>query len=317
MIFDNDSFMGMVVAKGSEKLPKMSPGQMRYVVASNGNYLQRRTDDYQSTSKVDEVPFLKPMESRCNVFFKLPDKLLLDALGLFWTIERRHNAEVGAIILRHQEHGFRLHVPKQTVDSCSVDMDNPVGLKAGWVRFGDIHLHPGSFSAYPSHQDKNDENHQAGLHLIVANIKERDASKVDMHAVFTVDGFRWGLPDFQKVPEGEWTAPRQEWLDLIKVEPPPKIRKWTGLVSYGPQSKSTRVKPTSSLTTTVPSSTRYKYRDKQDYKDCLENLLGQFRECIDCNNFDDLDPTIIEEAQTLIDDFSGWKHEDDGGGFGF
>lgn len=203
-------------------LPPISEGDQRYIVAANGIFMERRTDLYHSCARIqkldDDLPFLAEQQPSLKYSFSLPVEIIRDAVNfLGWIISEYGSKEGALLILYHPVHGFTLECPEQDITLGDVEFKNPDELPLGWVRFGDIHSHPG-MSATPSVTDISDEEHLDGLHIIVGKPDKKKTR--EFHAAFTVDGTRFVLPKafIPQFDEPDFSPPPDEWKEKITAK---------------------------------------------------------------------------------------------------
>lgn len=220
------SFDVLVKHPGAE-LPELAPGQVRYVVAGDGLYLERRTAMFATCTRVPgPVAGLAAHGEHCRLSCgRLPRLMTRAMLGFFRAAYLLHGGEAALVLLYDPaRRTFRWHCPKQTVEVYtgyggrtraydSIKYDVPLVVPEGYVVFGDAHSH-GSLSAIPSGTDKEDESHKDGLHLIVGRLDR--PGKFDYHADFVMDGRRFALD-----PAAVLEDPRCEPLPRV---PPAWVR---------------------------------------------------------------------------------------------
>jgi hypothetical protein len=180
-------------------LPELREDDVRYVVADNGTFLERRTAISTTSTRVDRYDLrLGNHEPYCRLHCgKIPRVLHRAMLGFFKHAHELHGGEVALVLLYHPElRRFRWHCPEQTVEMARVGdrwyaddeitFQNPLDLPDGYLHAGDAHLHPGSPT--PSLMDEKDD--LDGLHIIVGNI----LTSPRYHITFVIDGLRYRVP---------------------------------------------------------------------------------------------------------------------------
>jgi hypothetical protein len=222
----------VVVKQPGIELPELNAGQMRYVLAGGGLFLERQTSMYTTCTQVPgPVAGLGEHGERCRLTCgPLPRLMTRAMLGFFRAAYHLHGGEAALILLYNPvSRTFRWHCPQQTVEAYhgfsgrlqaydSIQYEMPLTVPEGYVIFGDAHSH-GSLSAVPSGIDKHDESHKDGLHLIVGRLDR--PGEIDYHADFVMDGRRFTfdpaavLEDpqcepFAKVPPA--------WLKCIRIK---------------------------------------------------------------------------------------------------
>jgi len=201
---------------------------MFHLLSRDGLFLCRNHPFFVSSVPITDGPSeLAPhrpfLQLRCP---KLPQRLLERVVGFFNAVGARQAAEA-AVLLAWDRHARRLLtiVPEQcaTVDVTTSGFRFPVGLHyevpplpPHLQLVGDIHSHVDG-PAYASFTDKTDELHRPGLHLVVGRIRE---DPPEFHCEFTVDGFRFGVPDLSLVVAGYQRRRREtpaSWLKKVRV----------------------------------------------------------------------------------------------------
>jgi len=217
-----------VKTSGTE-LPELKPGQMRYVVASNGTFLERATPMFTSSVLLDDPPpGIEPHHKRCVLNIDpMPVEMVAQMAGFFREAYELHGGEAALILLYHpMEKRFEWYCPVQTIEfhfsyfyqhwyaGDSIEYDNPLELPPGAIQFGDAHSHHGSPN--PSWIDKLDESHQDGFHIILGNV----TGNISWHIDFAIDGTRFAVPPqhiFADIPEPPYPQPPREWMEQIRI----------------------------------------------------------------------------------------------------
>ena len=223
----------VLVKTAHEPLPEL-PAGMRYIVARDGTYLERRSGLFHSSVKVDPlIPMLDPHDEFCQLACPpLPRAMLRQMLGFFRAAYEKHGGEAALILLYHPEaRRYRWWCPPQTVKmiwlwnryeaSDWVQFDAPLELPAGYVHLGDAHSHHGS--ATPSFVDRDDERYQDGLHLIVGNITGNSPT---WHIDFCIDGQRFTVQPpllIESLPPPPYLPAQARWLEQIKLQHGPRF----------------------------------------------------------------------------------------------
>ena len=219
-----------ITMKTGKELEWPEGERLFYTVARDGLYLCRDHEFFRSCVKTSggpseleaQAPFLLPR------FPRIPRSLLERVVGFFERVADLHNAEAAVILAwdRTNER-VRLIVPRQSATvyetwsgyryPVGVHYDPPSDVPADWVPFGDIHSHV-DYAAYASHTDKHDEEHSAGLHIVVGHIHDEPP---EFHIEAVVDGARF-LLEREQVLEGyekRRTNIPKGWIDLVEIEP--------------------------------------------------------------------------------------------------
>ena len=199
-----------------------------YLLAGNDLFLCRNHRLFRSCVPAPTWPrelarqatFLEPR------FPPLPAGLFARMVGFFDAVARRHGAEAIVLLALDTQTG-EVHpvVPEQvavvsigwrgTTYAESVEYQPPEDLPDGWVVIADVHSHVHA-PAGSSWIDHDDEQHSAGLHIIVGRI-HREPPDVRVEAV--VDGTRFKLspePFLQGYAARNLEFP-PEWLDRLEV----------------------------------------------------------------------------------------------------
>jgi hypothetical protein len=219
----------MLVTKTHPELTWPEGERIFYLLAQEGLFICRDTEFFRSCVPARRGPsglssqqaFLAPR------FPRIPRALFESAVGFFDRIAELHGSEAAAIwVWDRREREVRMVVPDQTAtiyrawdgyrSPIGVLYHPPTDLPAHWIPFGDVHSHVDG-AAYASGTDKHDEEHGAGLHIVVGRIS-RDPPEIHVEAV--ADGQRFALrpgdviEDYQ---QRNCDVPR-EWIDRVGVE---------------------------------------------------------------------------------------------------
>lgn len=188
------------------QLPVLKPGQVRYVVAREGTFLERRTAMYATSVRTSQpVVSLETHAERCTLYIPgIPRVMSRAMLAFFVEAYRLHQGEAALVLLYDpRRRRFRWHCPVQTVEVYrsfgrlrsydSITYEMPLELPDGYVIFGDAHSH-GDMLPLPSHVDHGDETHKDGLHVIVGGLGRN--REPQYHIDFVMDGLRFAVaPD--------------------------------------------------------------------------------------------------------------------------
>jgi len=208
------------------ELPEVEPGKMRFVVARDGNYLDRHTKICTTTTAIDgPLPGLDSHREKCVLHFgQIPLDMILHMLSFFVSAYQIYDGEAALVLLYNpDQRTFRWHCPPQTVEIYqyrgrwqawdSVVFRNPLQLPDGFIRLGDAHSHVGA--AEPSIVDRDDEAHSDGLHIVVGNL----AGQPSYHIDFVVDGRRFRVPPeviLSGQPSPPYPPPPKPWLRCVR-----------------------------------------------------------------------------------------------------
>jgi hypothetical protein len=148
-------------------------------------------------------------------------------VGFFGVIADLHGSEAGVLLVwdRKRER-VRFVVPEQLatisrnrwgdVWAIGLEYQVPTDLPPHWTVIGDVHSHVDG-SPHPSFVDDRDENHRAGLHVIVGRIRH-DPPEFRVEAV--VDGTRFQLKTWDVIEDYERRRTRvpQAWIDKVRIK---------------------------------------------------------------------------------------------------
>lgn len=193
----------MVLKKSGSSLPPLEPGGIRYVVAENGVFLERRTGLFTTSCRVDDwAAGLAEHGEECELCCPpIPGHMVAQMLGFFrWAYELHGGEAVLLLLYDSSRRRFSWRCPPQEVHawesrnrtwhtSSDISYTVPTAVPPGFVVFGDAHSH-GRLAAYASHVDKLDEHHKDGLHIIAGYV---DYGRPDFHIDFVMDTQRFAL----------------------------------------------------------------------------------------------------------------------------
>lgn len=171
---DPISFPVYLMKKGV-KLPDKG---IYYVIASNGVYLHKQNVLGSALVKVDNIPFLEPVDMSISLRLpKIPARIIAQAACFFKLVVQRDHSESGLILFFSREKGeYLLWCPKQEVSFGGVRYDrDDVGANEeslrGYQQVGTIHSHC-TFQAFHSGTDTSDEESFDGVHITLGNNDE-------------------------------------------------------------------------------------------------------------------------------------------------
>ena len=229
----------IVIKHHEQALPPLADGELRYVVAANGLFLERATPMYETSCRVERCAAgLARHEHRCRLRCPaLPATLACEMLDFFRWAYSWHGGEAVLVLLHDPTRQvYRWHCPPQRVEvyetwsgswyaAGEIEYTDPVELPRGFVVFGDAHSHA-SMGAQPSVTDHNDERHKDGLHIIVGHLHRRD---VELSLDFVMDGRRFRvdpssiLPELQEDRDGSFP---EQWRDRVEIVKRPYVDPW-------------------------------------------------------------------------------------------
>ena len=220
-----------------------------FVVARDGVYLRKQTLLGESQTKVERVAHLPVAEEYVEYALpKVPADLMARVVGFFRAVYRLRRTEA-LVLLLWEDGQFAVHVPAQRVSGSSVKFtlaEDELPAPARLV--GTIHSH-GAFGAFASSIDETDEAELDGLHLVVGDLDRRRPS---YSAAIAVDGHRFeaSLKLVLERPR-RLVEPPTEWLERVKLLPPPRPKKRTNGSTQGtsgslPALGSSRTRPSRS-----------------------------------------------------------------------
>lgn len=200
-----------------------------YLLAGNGLCLCRNHPFFEScvpaprwpSELAAQRPFLRPR------YPKLPRRMLEHLVGFFSRVADLHNSEAAALLAWDTRfRRLRVVVPEQvgTVSRNGWGSQYPIGLEyeaptslpSGWMIIGDVHCHV-DYAAYASYTDKTDEQHRAGLHIVVGRIRREPP---EFHVEAVVDGTRFRVAP-ELVLEGYHCRRNRipaSWLGRVKIK---------------------------------------------------------------------------------------------------
>ena len=202
-----------------------------FVVARDGVYLRKQTLLGESQTKVERVAHLPAAEEYVDYALpKVPADLMARVVGFFRAVYRLCRTEA-LVLLLWEDGQFAVHVPAQHVSGSSVKFtlaEDELPAQARLV--GTIHSH-GAFGAFASSIDETDEAELDGLHLVVGDLDRRRPS---YSAAIAVDGHRFeaSLKLVLERPR-RLVEPPPEWLERVKLLPPPRPKKRTNGSAQG------------------------------------------------------------------------------------
>ena len=224
----------IVLETTDAQLPPLPAGSMRYVVAENGVFLERHTELYRTSARVDDwVAGLAAHREGCDLLCpEIPGEMVASMLTFFrWAFEL-HGGEAALVLLFDVlNKRFVWYCPEQRVrmweswsgkwyTASDIKYTDPTELPPGHVVFGDAHSH-GDLAAYASATDQRDEEFKDGLHIIAGHV---DSDRPSFWIDFVMDGQRFGImPDefFGPVEPCEPPPVPFEWQDQVIIDKDP------------------------------------------------------------------------------------------------
>jgi hypothetical protein len=218
-----------LVAKDGPEIAWPEGERLFYLVAREGLFICRDTEFFRScvpaprgpSALQSQRPLLEPR------FPRIPRELFEQAVGFFDRIAELHGSEAAAIwVWDRRERRVRMVVPEQTAtvyrawdgyrSPIGVHYYPPTDLPAHWIPFGDVHSHVDG-AAYASGTDKHDEEHGAGLHIVVGRISHEPP---EIHVEAVADGERFRLAPGDVIEDYARRDPDvpQEWIDRVEIE---------------------------------------------------------------------------------------------------
>jgi hypothetical protein len=222
----------VVLKDGATALPEVPAC---FIVASNGVFLQRTTELFSATVRVEGVPGLQPHDDTLSLRIpRLPRSHLERAMGFFHAVYERWRAE-GILIMFYSPslQRFVLDAPPQVVTgrfehgrfraelrleygAC----ETPAG---DYVKLGTFHSH-GYASPRHSGIDIHDEMFDTGLHLTAGYV---DSTLPEFAAAFVVGRTRFAVaPEDVLCPFTARRRPPTAWLDRVVVRCDPAPAHW-------------------------------------------------------------------------------------------
>ncbi len=142
-----------------------TPDAPAYIVGKDGFYLKKRTELYECTVKVPELPEYPEVREKVQwTASKLPWSLIESTLDFFRAVYMKYQGEA-IVLVTHDDGAWDISVPRQTVEPAhlkyrSVDKVTPVGT---------IHSHC-NMGAFFSGTDDGDVVNFDGLHIVLGRI---------------------------------------------------------------------------------------------------------------------------------------------------
>lgn len=188
--------------------------EFAYLIAQGGVYLKKKNEMIDSLTRVENIATLHPIESYCklaNIKSKVPVYLIRLALKFFRAVYAEHKSEAIVLITFHNNK-WGLYCPQQEVSmaSLSYEIDSELGNRTA---VGSIHSH-GSFAAFHSNVDQEDEVTFDGLHITLGNVDDKEPSvscSIISNGVRTI----LSLPDIVTEIEKNIKVPPY-WLSKVK-----------------------------------------------------------------------------------------------------
>ncbi|MDP7016043.1 MAG: hypothetical protein QGG36_09605 [Pirellulaceae bacterium] len=231
----SQSLLTPIYAKLDEQTPLPDDETAYFVLARNGLYLCRNHEFFSSCVRARTWPselanHHSSLELRQP---KIPREMIEQVVGFFSAIADKYQSEAGVLLAWDRtEEQLQLVAPRQlaTVSvsyngsafPTGLHYETPEDLPDDWRIVGDIHSHVFE-SAYSSGQDKDDEEHRPGLHLVVGRLNQEPP---EFHVEYVVDGFRFEMEiddviaDYRQRDENT----PDEWIEQVRV----KAFQWQG-----------------------------------------------------------------------------------------
>jgi len=218
------------IKRPGEALPPLPVGGLRYVLARNGLFLERRSRLFTTCAAVDRFPVgLDAHGESCRLHFgRLPGRMGRLMLGFFRRAYALHGGEAVLLLLYHPDRRrFRWYCPVQTVEkrqgyygdwytSYDIRYDEPDALPPGWLLVGDAHSHAW-MPAYASHTDVAEERYMDGIHIVAGRL---DRLEVELSVEFVMDQKRFSIPAANVFAGGDLRRSGRfpaGWEDRIRI----------------------------------------------------------------------------------------------------
>ena len=199
-----------------------------YMLASNGLFICRNDALFRSSVPARHWPSELATHQRFLDLRhpKVPRRQFELILGFFSKIAELHRAEAAALLLWDRvKRRLKFTIPPQqaTVFEGWSGKRSPLDVRYEIPDLpeevsviGDVHSHVDG-RAYSSLTDRRDEEHRAGLHVVVGRIF-RD--RPEYHCEFVVDGMRFAVDPPSVLGTGHRPATDipEEWIDRVEVE---------------------------------------------------------------------------------------------------
>ncbi|MBI4584939.1 MAG: hypothetical protein HY717_13075 [Planctomycetes bacterium] len=221
----------VLAKRPGQELPPLAEGQLRYVMAENGLFLERRTAMFTTCCRVERCAAgLSQHEEACELLCgPIPRTLVRAMVAFFRAAYEHHGGEAVLLLLFHPlERRFRWLCPSQTVRvyedwkgrwqaGMDIEYDVPLELPSGFVLFGDAHSHA-DLPAYASYLDKQEEHFKDGLHIVLGRLQ---AAHLAWHIDFVIDGKRFPLDPERVFAAGDWPpfgSVPPAWIEQINIK---------------------------------------------------------------------------------------------------
>ncbi|GIU69010.1 MAG: hypothetical protein KatS3mg002_0246 [Candidatus Woesearchaeota archaeon] len=211
----------------SNEIPKEFNEKYAFVVGSDGVYVYRKTNFYESLtkSKKNEIPILNKPDQfiylRNNMNF--PMYLMNITYSFFADVYEKYKSEAIVLIYIDNDQKFYIAPPLQKVSGAHLDYKNNILHPNNMTLFGTIHSH-GTMSAFHSGTDHKDEEFFDGLHITLGKIT---SNPPDISISLVIDGFRGIIKEPERVIEKYGTYQKvpypKEWMDQVKYNAPRQI----------------------------------------------------------------------------------------------
>jgi len=165
-----------------------------FIIGSNGTFIKKTFDMFDSCTKVNGIDFLEEVEEFVNLKTgKIPDNLLYLSLVFLSKIYRENKTEACILIY------YNFEKKKFFVDSPLQIGISPVSVKYlkefsefnGYQVVGTIHSHP-SFTASHSGGDDHDEKFFDGIHVTIGDIdKFPEVPEFSISSSIVINGKRF------------------------------------------------------------------------------------------------------------------------------
>jgi hypothetical protein len=226
----NDKLHTPIFVKLAPDMPLADDVAVFHLLTRDGLFLCRNHPFFRSSVRVEQFPselaahqpFLKMR------YPKLPRKLVEQIVGFFAIVGRRYASEAAVLLAWDKTAETVVPIVPEQIglvgqgwygDPFPMELQYEIPpLPPNLTLIGDMHSHVDG-PAYASSMDKADEEHRAGLHIVVGRIRFEPP---EFHCEVTVDGARFAIKDLGMIIAGyqrrrEREVP-PEWLDKLTVK---------------------------------------------------------------------------------------------------
>lgn len=225
----DDCLLTPIHLKVRDREPWPEGESVFYRLAGNGLYVCRNHQFFRSCVPAPDWPSeLAEQKTFLELRYpRVPQRLFELIVGFFAKVGELHGSEAG-VLLAWDANAQRIRpiVPEQTATvsrgwsgrnyPIGLHYDIPEVLPAGWTLIGDVHSHVDE-AAYTSGTDERDEEHKAGLHIVVGRIS-REPPDIHIAAVVDRTRFRVSVESVIEKYERRCLKVPARWMEKIKIK---------------------------------------------------------------------------------------------------